>query len=401
MIVLVINCGSSSIKYQLIRASNNEVKASGLIERIGDEGSSLTHKTLGNKHVVEQSIPDHSEGMNLLLSTLTDREVGVIEDISDIKAVGHRVVHGGDVYSGSVILDDKVIETIESLSSLAPLHNPANLVGIRAAKKVLPDVPQAAVFDTAFHQTIPAKAYMYPLPYEYYEKHKVRRYGFHGTSHHYVAMKAAEMLHKPMNMTNIITCHLGNGCSITAIKEGKSIDTSMGLTPLEGVVMGTRCGDIDPAIIFYMLEQDPSLTPAEMNNVLNKKSGLLGISGISNDMRNLLESAESGSDRAKLAVDIFAYRVRKYVGAYMAVLGRVDGIIFTGGIGENNSYIRNEILSGLGNFGVIVDAEKNDTRSSEDRDISTSESQTRIFVIPTNEEGYIAMEAYRLASENE
>jgi acetate kinase len=397
MLVLVINCGSSSIKYQLFRMRSREVLASGVVERIGEKGAVLNHKKYGDKHVIEQPVEDHAAGMNLILETLTDASTGVIKDIAEIRAVGHRVVHGGEAYSGSVLIDEKVMQTIREFVDLAPLHNPANITGIEAATRVLPEVPQVAVFDTAFHQSIPAKAYLYALPHEFYEKHRVRRYGFHGTSHHYVAMRAAEMLHKSVQRTNVITCHLGNGCSITAVRDGKSVDTSMGLTPLEGVAMGTRCGDIDPAIIFYLLDQIEGLTPERLNTILNKESGLLGISGISNDMRNLIESA-GGSERAELAIEIFCYRIRKYVGAYMAVLGRVDAIVFTGGIGENNPVIREKVLSGLVSMGISLDEEKNNTRSSDERDIASAESRSHVFVIPTNEEGYIACEAYRLAS---
>ncbi len=401
MIVLVINCGSSSIKYQLFRMPANEVMASGILECIGTEESALTHKTLGNKHLIEQKISGHSEGMALILDTLVDEKVGVISEISEIGAVGHRVVHGGEAYSGSVILDDNVIATIRDFSDLAPLHNPPNLIGIEAASKVLPEVIQVAVFDTAFHQSIPEKAYMYALPYEYYEKYQVRRYGFHGTSHHYVTKRAASMLEKSLDKTNVITCHLGNGCSITAVKGGKSIDTSMGLTPLEGVAMGTRSGDIDPAIVFYLMSKDENLTIEEVNNILNKKSGLLGISGISNDMRKLVAEAEKGSARAQLALDVYAYKIRKYVGSYMAVLGRVDAIVFTGGIGENNPFIRTEILSGLGALGIQINEEANNAPSSDERDIATEESRSHIFVIPTNEEGYIAEETFILADKKD
>ncbi|MHC4870752.1 MAG: acetate kinase [Planctomycetota bacterium] len=399
MIVLVINCGSSSIKYQLFRMPSNEVMASGVLERIGEDGSVLTHKTHGNKHIIEKASPNHSVGMEMILNTLIDSDVGVIQEISEIGAVGHRVVHGGEAYSGSVVLDEDVIATIREFSDLAPLHNPPNLTGIEAASKVLPGVPQVAVFDTAFHQSIPEKAYIYPLPYEYYEKYRVRRYGFHGTSHHYVAKRAAAMLEKSLEKTNVITCHLGNGCSITAVRNGKSVDTSMGLTPLEGVAMGTRCGDIDPAIIFYLMAMDESLTPEDVNNILNKKSGLLGISQISNDMRNLVDEAGKGVEKAQLALDIFAYKIRKYVGSYMAVLGRVDAIIFTGGIGENNPFLRTEVLSGLSALGIQIDEKANYAPSSDERDIATEESRSHIFVIPTNEEGYIAEEAFRLAEE--
>lgn len=395
-VVLVINCGSSSIKYQVFRMPTKEVMASGLVERIGETGARLKHETEQGEHIIEQAIPGHREGMELILETLTDPAVGIIKAISEISSVGHRVVHGGEAYSGSVLLEADVIKTIRDFCDLAPLHNPPNLIGIEAATAVLPDVPQVAVFDTAFHQTIPPHAYMYALPYDLYEKFRVRRYGFHGTSHNYVAERAAKQLGKPFAQTNVITCHLGNGCSITAVRNGQSVDTSMGLTPLEGVAMGTRCGDLDPAIVFYL--HDKGYDCQELNTMLNKKSGLLGVSGISNDMRNLIEAADAGEERAKLALDIFSYRIRKYVGAYMAVLERVDAIVFTGGIGENNPRIRSAVVGGLDAFGIELSAAANEERRKEERDIAGPESRTRVFVIPTNEEGYIANEAFRLAS---
>ena len=395
-VVLVINCGSSSIKYQVYRLPEQEVLAKGLVEKIGGGDSRLKHETNGSEHIVEQSISGHKSGMELILRTLTDAGHGVIADIHEIEAVGHRVVHGGEAYSGSVLLDDDVMKTIEDYCDLAPLHNPPNLIGIRAAQEALPEVPQAAVFDTAFHQSIPAHAYLYALPYEMYEQHRVRRYGFHGTSHHYVAERAAEMLGKPHGETNVITCHLGNGCSITAVRDGKSVDTSMGLTPLEGVAMGTRSGDIDPAIVFYLSEKGYDCE--RLNKMLNKESGLLGVSGVSNDMRDLLAAAADGSRRARLALDIFAYRIRKYIGAYMAVLGRVDAIVFTGGIGENNAVTRSDIVGGMEPLGVALDPARNEARSRDERDIAADDSRTRLLVIPTDEEGYIARQAYRLAT---
>lgn len=396
MIVLVINCGSSSIKYQIFRQPAATVLASGLIECIGADNSRLIHKKNGEEHTINFYIPDHEAGMKKLLEILTDPTVGVIQNITDIKAVGHRVVHGGEAYSKPVVIIDEVLKAIEACADLAPLHNPPNLVGINASSTALPGVPQVAVFDTAFHQSIPKEAYLYALPYEYYTKYQIRRYGFHGTSHHYVTRKAADVLGKKESEINIITCHLGNGGSITAVKNGKSVDTSMGLTPLEGIVMGTRSGDIDPSIPWFLTQK--GMTPDEINNVLNKKSGLMGISGISNDMRNLLEAADNGNSQARLAVDIFNYRIKKYVGSYMAVLGKVDAILFTGGIGENNSYIRASVLENMQALGVELDEEKNAVRSREARDVATDASSVRVLVIPTDEEGYIASETYRMVA---
>ncbi|MFC1744206.1 acetate kinase [Candidatus Riflebacteria bacterium] len=397
-VVLVINCGSSSIKFCLFQMPGNEDIATGILEKIGNPDSRLVLKNSGNEHIIEQPINAHPEGMQLILKTLTDPNLGIINEISEIHAVGHRVVHGGEAYHGSVLIDDTVIQTIRDFSDLAPLHNPPNLSGIHAAMSVLPEVPHTAVFDTAFHQTIPEKAYLYALPYEFYEKFRIRRYGFHGSSHDYVASRAAMMLDKPREKINLITCHLGNGCSLTAIKNGKSVDTSMGLTPLEGLAMGTRSGDIDPAIIFFLSTWAGGVFDIKsINTTLNKKSGLLGISGISNDVRNITEVAEQGHERARLALDVFAYRIRKYIGSYMAVLGSVDAIVFTGGIGENSSGCRYDALSDLAGFGIDIDPEKNSSHAGGEGDIAKESSRTRVFVIPTNEEWYIANHAYEVS----
>lgn len=399
MIVLVINCGSSSIKYQLFQLPDNKVLAKGIAERIGLENSALTHKVGDTKHVIEASIPDHKVGMALILKTLVDGDRGVIQDIHEIGAVGHRVVHGGESYSASVIIDDAVIKGIEDVADLAPLHNPPNLVGIHAAQDALPGVPNVAVFDTAFHQTIPPEAYLYALPYELYEKYRIRKYGFHGTSHAYVTRRAADMLGIPRHMVNLVTCHLGNGASIACVKDGKSIDTTMGMTPLPGVVMGTRCGDIDPAIIFYLLGKEEFKDFHEIDNLLNKKSGLLGLSGITSDMRDLEDSAAKKGPkcREQLALDIFDYRVSMYIGAYMAVLPRVDAIVFTGGIGENGHLTRWASCKSLGNLGVEIDTGLNKALvRGKEGDISMPSSRVKVLVIPTDEEGFIATETYEL-----
>jgi acetate kinase len=333
--------------------------------------------------------------MELILDTLTDKDVGVIEDISQIGAVGHRVVHGGEEFTGSVVIDEKVVASIEKFADLAPLHNPLNLMGIRAAQYNLPHTRQVACFDTAFHTTIPEVAYMYALPYELYEKHRVRRYGFHGTSHRYVARRGAVLMGKGKYDINVITCHLGNGCSVTAVKKGRSIDTSMGLTPLEGVVMGTRSGDFDPAILFYLAEKGYDMKT--LNDLCNKKSGLLGISGKSNDMRNLTALAEKGESRARLAIDIFCYRIKKYIGAYTAVLDTLDAVVFTGGIGENAVEVRAGICSGLSWIGIEIDQRKNSAARGKEGEISSSNSKVKVFVIPTDEEAAIAHDTYELS----
>ena len=379
MKILVINCGSSSIKYQLFEMPEEKVLAKGMLEKIGE-------KTLN-------AIPDHHEGIRRILQILTDKKTGILKDIHEIKAVGHRVVHGGEYFKESSIIDEKALKIIEDYADLAPLHNPHNLTGIKAASQALPNVPQVASFDTAFHQTIPSYAYLYAIPYELYEKYRIRRYGFHGTSHRYVARRAAELENKGKYDLNIITCHLGNGCSIAAVKKGKSIDTSMGLTPLEGVVMGTRSGDIDPAIIFYLAERR-GMKIDEINNLLNKKSGLLGFSGISNDVREIQKAVQKGDKKAALALDIFCYRIKKYIGAYMAALGHVDTIVFTGGIGENAAGLRRQIIEGLEELGIKLDKQINDKIHKCEALISSPDSRIKVWVIPTDEEARIAHDAY-------
>jgi len=395
MNVLVINCGSSSLKYQLIDMKNEEVLAKGLVERIGIEGSRIKHTATGKDQVIiEDTIQDHRRGLELVLNALVDKEYGVIDSLEDIEAVGHRVVHGGEEFSDSVIIDDKVMEAIEACVELAPLHNPPNIIGIEACKELMPNVPMVAVFDTAFHQTIPPENYIYPLPYEYYEKYGIRKYGFHGTSHKYVTLKAAEMLGKSVEELNIITCHLGNGSSVCAIKGGKSVDTSMGFTPLEGLAMGTRCGDIDPAIIPFIMEKE-NLSFQEVNNLLNKKSGVLGISGLSSDFRDLEDAATNGDERAELALKVFCNRVKEYIGAYSAVLCNVDALVFTAGIGENSSSIREKICEGLECINIRLDIELNKVRGKE-AIVSSEDSQVKVLVIPTNEELMIARDTVNL-----
>jgi len=395
MKVLVINAGSSSIKYQLFDMPAGEVPAKGMIERIGEAQSQLTHKYDGKIHSAAVTAKDHEQGMQVILQTLADPTIGVVKKVSEIHAVGHRVVHGGEEFTGSVIISDQVVGSIERFADLAPLHNPPNLTGIRAAMHALPDAVQVACFDTAFHTTIPPVAYIYGLPYDIYEKYRVRRYGFHGTSHRYVARRCAKLMNVDKTKANIITCHLGNGCSITAVKEGKSVDTSMGLTPLEGVVMGTRCGDIDPAILFYLADKGYDIK--KLNAMCNKQSGLLGISGASNDMRNLLELSAQGNERAKLAIDIFNYRIKKYVGTYTSVLGRLDAVVFTGGIGENNAFIRREVCAGQTQIGIDICDKRNEAREPKERLISKDNSRVSVFVIPTDEERAIAGDTYELA----
>lgn len=394
--ILVINCGSSSIKYQLFDMPEEKIIAKGMIEKIGEESSSFIQTSIKGRIELQRQIASHEEGLNFIIEMLIDGKEGVISTVEDIFAVGHRVVHGGEGFTKSVLITHEVIAGIEECADLAPLHNPPNLVGIKASKMFLPHSAQVAVFDTAFHQTIPPRAYFYAVPAELYEKHKIRRYGFHGTSHRYVAYRLASILKKDKRELNIISCHLGNGCSVTAIEKGESVDTSMGFTPLEGLVMGTRSGDIDLAIIFYLINKGYSVE--SLNNLLNKKSGLLGLSGISNDMRNLMAARDKGNARAKLAIDIFCYRLRKYIGAYMAVLGKTDAIIFTGGIGENNAAIRKEGLSGMESLGIEIDDEKNAkaTRGVEG-EITSEASKIKAYVIPTDEELSIALDTYEIA----
>jgi len=388
MKILVLNSGSSSIKYQLFNMENENVLAKGIVERIGIEDSFLEHEVNGDEVVIKEDIPNHSKGISLVIDALLDDDHGVLASMDEINAVGHRVVHGGEKFADSVKITDEVVKQMEDVSDLAPLHNPPNIAGIKVCQELMPEKPQVGVFDTAFHQSMPAEAYTYALPYEYYEKYGVRRYGFHGTSHRFVAKRAAELIDKDFNDSKIITCHLGNGASVAAVKNGKSIDTSMGLTPLEGLVMGTRCGDIDPAIVPFLQEKE-DLSSKEIDNIMNKKSGLLGISGVSNDSRDIQEAAADGNERAQLAGDVFNYRVKKYIGAYTAAMGGVDAIVFTAGIGENAIEIREGILDGLEYLGFELDKEANDSRGKE-IEISKAGSDTKVFIIPTNEELVIA-----------
>lgn len=394
MKILVINSGSSSIKYQLFQMPQRQVIAKGLLERIGEAESFFSQKSSRGTLELKKAIPDHEAGIAFILSMLADPVNGVIGSVEEIGGVGHRVVHGGEEFAHSVPVTKEVISRIKAYADLAPLHNPPNLMGIEACTKVLPRAVEVATFDTAFHQSIPADAYLYAIPKEMYEKFKIRRYGFHGTSHRYVSARCAQIIGTDLAKLNIITCHLGNGCSICAVKGGKSVDTSMGFTPLEGLVMGTRSGDLDPAIVFYLIEK--GYTAHEVNNILNKKSGLLGISGKSNDMRNLAQAKDAGDEKAALAIDIFCYRLKKYIGAYLAVLGRTDAIVFTGGIGENNAYSRGASLSGLETLGVQVDETKNQSVKGETI-ISAPASPVRVYVIPTNEELQIACDTFEIA----
>ncbi|MBN2695301.1 acetate kinase [bacterium] len=392
MKVLVLNSGSSSLKYQLIETEGNETLAKGMLERIGLEMGKYSHEVPSRKikRKVETPVKDHQQAVGMVIDILTDPELGVIKDIHEINAVGHRVVHGGSYYSGSVLITEDVMDVLQECSELAPLHNPANLVGIMAAQQILPDVPMVGVFDTAFHQTMPEHAYLYAIPYEYYEKYKVRRYGFHGTSHRYVSKRAAEILGKDPSEVNVITCHMGNGTSFAAVKGGESVDTSMGFTPLEGMIMGTRCGDLDPSIV-YFLEEKEGLCCGDVDKVLNKKSGLLGVSGISSDMRDLEDAAAQGHHRSQVALDIFAYRAKKYIGSYAVALGRVDAIVFTAGVGENGPEMREEICKGLEVLGAKLDPVVNNFKGLE-KIVSTDDSKVKLIVIPTNEELMIALD---------
>jgi len=394
MKILVINSGSSSIKYQLFLMPEQQVIAKGLLEKIGEEHSFFRQTSDKGTVELKKKIPDHETGIGFILSMLADRQKGVVSSVDEIEGVGHRVVHGGEEFTASVIITPEVINSIQKYADLAPLHNPPNLMGIIACKKVLPHATQVAAFDTAFHHTLPPKAYLYAIPYELYKKYEIRKYGFHGTSHAYVAKRASALLNN--HDANIITCHLGNGCSVAAIEKGASVDTSMGFTPLEGLVMGTRSGDIDPAITFYLMEKGYS--GQELNTLLNKKSGLLGISETSNDMRNLFEAREKGDDRARIAIDIFCYRLRKYIGAYLAVLGNTHAIVFTGGIGENNATIRLESIKGMESLGIQIDEERNkQATNAHEAMITADNSPVKVFVIPTNEELQIAMDTLSAA----
>ena len=388
MKILVLNCGSSSLKYQLININDESVLAKGVVERIGIEDSFLEHQLTGEEIVIKAEIPDHNVAIEMVIDVLLKQEYAVLQSMDEINAVGHRVVHGGEKFASSTLITDEVIKQIEEVSDLAPLHNPHNLSGIKVCAELMPGTPQVAVFDTAFHQTMPRKAYMYALPYQYYQNYGIRRYGFHGTSHKYVAQRAAVMLGRPIDELKIITCHLGNGASIAAVKNGQSIDTSMGLTPLEGLVMGTRCGDIDPAIIPFLMDKE-ELTIQEIDNIINKQSGLYGVSGISNDSRDIDSAAGKGNEKAQTALEIFDYRVAKYIGAYMVAMGGVDAIVFTAGIGENQSSTRKVILEYLSFLNIELDQSANQVRKQE-IDITTPDSKIKVLVIPTNEELMIA-----------
>ena len=395
MNILVINCGSSSLKYQLIDMEEKKVLAKGLAERIGIEGGRVKYEAAGKDEIViEEKLADHKAALKIVLDSLQHPEYGAVKSLDEIDAVGHRVVHGGESFAHSVIIDEKVMKAINDNVEIAPLHNPPNIIGIEACKEIMGNVPMVAVFDTAFHQSIPALNYIYALPYEYYEKYKVRRYGFHGTSHQYITERAADMLGKKLDEVNLITCHLGNGSSISAVVGGKCYDTTMGFTPLEGLAMGTRTGDMDPAIVPFIMDKE-NLSTEEMSNVMNKKSGVLGISGVSSDFRDLEEAAEKGNDRAQLALDIFENRVRKYIGAYLTEMDHCDGIIFTAGVGENSISTRERVIDGLASLGIKIDRDKNDMRGKE-AVISADDSSIPVLVIPTNEELKIAMETAKL-----
>lgn len=394
MKVLVINCGSSSLKYQLIDSETEVALAVGLCERIGIDGRLNHTPNGGEKVVIEQAMPDHEVAIRMVLDALTNENYGVIKNLDEIDAIGHRLVHGGEKFTKSVIIDDEVIAGVEECSPLAPLHNPANLIGVRACQAIMPGVPNVGVFDTAFHQTMEPVAYMYGLPYEYYEKYKVRRYGFHGTSHSFVSKRAIQMLNLDPDNSKIIVCHLGNGSSISAVKNGKVVDTSMGMTPMEGLVMGTRCGDMDPTIVEY-LAHSLNKSLEEVMVILNKKSGVLGISGVSSDFRDLDKASNEGNERAKLAVEVFSYRTEKYIGSYIAAMNGVDAIVFTAGLGENNIVVREQVLNHFGYMGITLDKEANQIRG-EEKIISTPDSKVTVAVIPTNEELAIAHETVAL-----
>lgn len=394
MKVLVINCGSSSLKYQLIDSETEVALAVGLCERIGIDGRLNHTPNGGEKVVIEQAMPDHEVAIRMVLDALTNENYGVIKNLDEIDAIGHRLVHGGEKFTKSVIIDDEVIAGVEECSPLAPLHNPANLIGVRACQAIMPGVPNIGVFDTAFHQTMEPVAYMYGLPYEYYEKYKVRRHGFHGTSHSFVSKRAIQMLNLDPDNSKIIVCHLGNGSSISAVKNGKVVDTSMGMTPMEGLVMGTRCGDMDPTIVEY-LAHSLNKSLEEVMVILNKKSGVLGISGVSSDFRDLDKASNEGNERAKLAVEVFSYRTAKYIGSYIAAMNGVDAIVFTAGLGENNIVVREQVLNHFGYMGITLDKEANQIRG-EEKIISTPDSKVTVAVIPTNEELAIAHETVAL-----
>lgn len=395
MKVLVINCGSSSLKYQLIDMTNEKALAQGLVERIGIQGSILTQKVEGkDKYIIEEEMKDHVAAISNVMKALTDDVHGVITSMDEISAVGHRIVHGGEKYAKSVLIDKDVKESIKDCYKLAPLHNPANMIGIEACEEIMPNTPMVAVFDTAFHQTMDKEVYLYPLPYELYEKHGIRKYGFHGTSHMYVSNEVAKAMNKDIKDLKIITCHLGNGASLCAIKDGKSIDTTMGFTPLEGIVMGTRCGNIDPAIALFLIKE-LGYTPDQVNDLFNKKSGVAGISGVSSDFRDLTKASSEGNEKAQLALDIYYNRLKKEIGALAAEMGGVDVLVFTAGVGENSSAVRENALKGLEFLGIELDEEKNNVRG-ELAEISKDTSKVKIYSVPTNEELVIARDTMKL-----
>ena len=396
MNVLVINCGSSSLKFQLINAETEKVLAKGLCERIGIDGRLTYQPAGGEKEKSDRAMPTHTEAIQFVIDALTNEKTGVVKSLDEIGAVGHRLVHGGEKFASSVVITDEVKKAVEECNDLAPLHNPANLIGVAACEKLMPGTPMVAVFDTAFHQTMPEKAYMYGLPYEYYEKYKVRRYGFHGTSHSFVSKRAAEVMGKSYDEVKTIVCHLGNGSSVSAVLNGKCVDTSMGLTPLEGLVMGTRSGDIDPAIMEFIAKKE-NLDIEGVMEVLNKKSGVFGISGgLSSDFRDLTDAMNAGDKKAKIAMDVFSYRVAKYIGSYAAAMNGVDDIVFTAGIGENDDYVREEVCKYLGYLGVDFDSEVNKGLRGKEAELTKEGSKVKVFVIPTNEELAIARETLAL-----
>ena len=397
MKVLVINCGSSSLKYQLFDMTDKSVLAKGLVERIGLDGSILAQKKDNDKYEIKTDIPNHMKAIALVIEALLDPKHGVIKSMDEIAAIGHRVVHGAEEFSGSVVITPAVMDSLKKNIELAPLHNPPNIMGIEACQEIMPNVPQVGVFDTAFHQTMPPHAYLYGIPYEYYKKYHMRKYGFHGTSHKYVAERAAVMLNKPLDKIKVITCHLGNGASLAAVRYGKSVDTSMGYTPLEGVMMGTRSGDLDPAVVIQLMKKE-NWDLEQLDKFLNKQSGVLGLSGVSSDFRDIESAAiEESNVRAQLALDRFAYVVKKYIGSYLAVLNGADAIVFTAGLGENSSSMRAKICEDMDFCGVKIDKDRNSQRGSE-IDISTDDAATRVLVIPTNEELMIARDTYELVS---
>ena len=398
MNVLVINAGSSSLKYQLINVETQEVLSKGICERVGSDGSTHKHGLDENEVVIDAPMKDHDEAMGYVLEYLVDGKDVAIDSLDDIDAVGHRIVQGGKYFDRSVLIDDDVISKIDELAELAPLHNKAALMGIRACRKHMPGKPMVAVFDTSFYQTLPPKAYMYALPYELCQKYSIRKYGAHGTSHRYISERAAMFLDEDLEDLKLITCHLGNGCSVTAIDHGMAVDTSMGMTPLDGLMMGTRCGSIDPAIVTFLMEHE-NLTPSQMDDLMNKQSGLLGVSGISNDLRSVRSASEEGHERAMLAYDMYSNSVKKYIGQYIAVMGGVDAIVLTGGVGENCKKMRRMIFAGLQTMGIILDEERNQADKGSERMISSDESEVAIVVIPTNEEYMIARDTYEIVHE--